>query len=205
MSNTLFAIDVSGIPPKEKTCISCVSFDLHKSSIFFNRFKKKFKKQFRKKGRYLESYDLTKILEFLDANNVISNSTIYNTNNWQYVLRRVPKHRAYKIEKLCGIIYYLLLQRNSKYRRSYIVHVCSEDFMKIKTVISSCGTIAKMRGMDYDILTGSDSYDKHIKIADYVATATRKLKEEELNHFRYYNLVKAHIPDEFIKKVFEKK
>ena len=75
--------------------------------------------------------------------------------------------------------------------------------MKIKTVVSSCMTIAKMRGMDYDITTGSDSYNKFIKIADYVASATRKIKEEKLQSFRYYNFTKAFLPEEFIKKVFD--
>ncbi len=205
MSNTLFAIDSSGVPPKENTYISCVSFNLRNSDVFFSRFKKKFKKQFKTKGKHLEPYDLSKILSFLDAHNIISNATIYNINKWQYAFSRVKKSRGYKKEKLCGIIYYLLLKSNSSYKQSYIVHVCKESHMDIEIVKSACRTIAKMRGMEYDITSGTDNSDKHIKIADYVASATRKLKEGELNKFKCYNLIKAHIPDEYIKKVFEKK
>ena len=90
-SNRLFAIDVSGIPPKNDTYFSCVSFDLHKSDKFFNNFKKEFKPYFHKKGKHLDHDTLYDILEFLDKHQVISYSTIYTINNWAHALKMVPK------------------------------------------------------------------------------------------------------------------
>jgi hypothetical protein len=201
-TNLLFAIDVSGIPPKN-TITSCVCFDMHTSHQILNTFKKKFKKDINKKGRHLDNHKLGKILKFLDNNKIRSYSTQYNSPNWEYAISLVPPKKAYKIEKIFGIIYYILLEKNSKPRHSYIVHACQESFMDINTVISACRSIAKMRGMDYNITTGSDKFDDYIKIADYVAAATRKIKYNKLKSYKYHNLIKAYLPKEYIKKVFD--
>ena len=148
---------------------------------------------------------LSEILKFLDKYEIRSYSTICTENNWRYAYSNVSKRRGFKREKLCGIFYYNLLQINSIPQHPYVVQVCKEDYMKIDKVRSACQAIAKMRHMEYDITTGSDKYNNHIKIADYVASATRKIKQDELKLYKYFNLIKPDLPKEYVTKVFEKK
>ena len=199
-----FSIDLSGVPPKY-TIFSSVSFNLKYYNQFISNFKNKFRKLIVKKGRTLTKKELENILIYLDEHNIRSYNTIYNVNNWNYAYSLVPENKAYKKERLCGIIYYLLLEKNTLQNHSYSVTVCNENHMKIDHVVSTCRILSNMNKRDYNISISSDKYDFHVKIADYVASATRKLKIEKLNEFKHYHLIKAQIPQKYIKKIFNKK
>lgn len=75
--------------------------------------------------------------------------------------------------------------------------------MNIKHVKTTCRRIAKMRNMRYNITTGTDKYDDYIKMADYIASATRKVKHSKLIKHQYYNKIKAHLPQLYIQKAFK--
>ena len=200
--NLLFAIDVSGIP-FGNTIISCVCFNVKHSPRIIYDFKKNFKRYKNKKGRQLNHTILSDIIQFLDDNKVRLNCMRITANDWRYALSVVPQNKAYKKEKLCGIFYYMLLESNSKYKCSYSVNMCKENFMDIDIVRKTCRTIAKMRGMEYEFSIGHDKSNAYIKIADYVASATRNMKPKELNSYRYYKCYKLRLPKEYVKKAFD--
>ena len=113
--NLLFAIDVSGTPYKE-TIISCVSFNIKNSTEVLTAFNKKFKKYKNKKGKDLTHTQLKEILEFLDDNKIRSHCLYFSTNDWTYALSRVPANKAYQKEKIFGILYFCVLEKNAKPR-----------------------------------------------------------------------------------------
>jgi hypothetical protein len=118
--NLLFAIDVSGTP-FTTTIIGCVSFNIKNSPQNITKFKKKFKKHKNKKGKDLDHGKLAEILQFLDKNKIRSNCIYLNSNDWKYILGSIPKNKAYRKEKVFGILYYLALKENSKPKYPYLV------------------------------------------------------------------------------------
>jgi len=200
--NLLFAIDVSGTPYTE-TIIACVSFNLKNSPELLSKFNKKFSNIKNKKGKDLTHKQLKEILQFLDENRVRSCCAYFTKNDWEYAISSSPKNKAYVKEKIFGIIYFMILEKNAKPRYSYSVNVCEENFMKIDTVISSCRKIAKMRGFDFNISKSSAKYNQYIRISDIVAAAIRNIKFKDLQKYRYCHVMKkVRLPQEYIKKVF---
>lgn len=201
--NLLFSIDVSGTPYNE-TIIGCVSFNLRYSPQFLKDFKTTFRKIYRKKGKDLNYNQLKKILQFLDNNKVRSNSIYMTTNDWEYALSLIPENKTYKKEKIFGILYYQVLEWNTKLRHPYMVNICEENYMKTDTAISAFRTIANMRHKEYNITKGSGKSNDYIKIADYIASATRKIKANEFNNYMYcQQMKKLRIPKQYIRKVFD--
>lgn len=199
----LFAFDVSGMPFTD-TIISCVCFNINTSPQVISNFKKRFKKYINKKGKQLNHKILADIMQFLDENKIRSCCMRLSTNDWDYALKKVPIGKGYRKEKILGIYYYILLEPNSKYKFPYSVNVCEESFMKIDKVISSCRIIAKMRGKDFSFSKGRDKTNDYIKIADYVASATRNMNLNKLiSNYKYYRFYKPRLPAEYIQKVFK--
>ena len=200
--NLFFAIDISGIPPKN-TCIGCVCINLKVLSKFEKEFNIRFKKNIHKKGRQLDYFQLEQIMSFFDEYQIRSCSTVYNTQIWDGALRLVPKNKAYKIEKILGIVYFLLLNEYSRSNNSYLVHICEESQLKINVIRSACRELGGANNILYNITVGNDRQDFAIKMADYVASATRKIKFDKLKKCRYFRYTKAHLSDEHIRKVFD--
>lgn len=201
--NLLFSIDVSGTPYKE-TIISCVSFNIKNSPQVLYEFNRKFKNYKNKKGKDLTHEKLKEILQFLDDNKIRSSCVYFTANDWNYALSSVPKNKAYQKEKIFGILYYCVLERNAKPRYPYIVHICEENFMHIDTVISSCRKIAKMRGYEFNISKSSGKNDEYIRISDFVAAAVRKIKMIDLQEYRYCSVInKFRLNPLYIRKVFD--
>jgi len=200
--NLLFAIDVSGTP-YTKTIISCVSFNLKNSPQFLDKFNKNFKNYKNKKGKDLTHDKLIEIVQFLDDNKIRSCCAHFTANDWNYALKATPENKAYRKEKIFGIIYYMILETNAKPRYSYSVNVCEENFMDINRVISSCRKIAKMRGYDFNFSKSSGKYNEYIRISDFVASAVRKMKSKDLQKSNYCNVMnKIRLSPLYIKKVF---
>ena len=74
--------------------------------------------------------------------------------------------------------------------------------MNIDHVKTTLRRIAKMRGRDFDITIGTGKYDKCIKMADYIASATRKVKSKKLINYQYYNKIRTPLPKLYIQKAF---
>ena len=201
--NLLFTIDVSGTPFGE-TIIACVSFNVKYSHKIIHEFNKKFKTFKNKKGKDLNYNQLKDVLQFLDDNEVRSYCIYFTTNDWKYALSVTPEDKAFKIEKIFGILYYIILEKNAKARYPYLVNVCEERFMRIDTVISACIKIAKMRGREFNISKSSAKLNEYIRISDYVASAIRNIKDKDLQSYTYCNVIKkVRLPPEYIKKVFD--
>lgn len=201
--NLLFAIDVSGNPYKD-TIIGCVSFNQNNAPKILSEFNQKFKKFKNKKGKDLDHRQLKQILSFLDKYKIRSNFLNMTSNDWKYALSLIPEQRGYKKEKIFGILYYIVLEWNTKTKFPYIVNICEENFMKTDIAISSCRTIAKMRGKEYQFSKSTGKFNDYIRIADYIASAGRKIKNKDLQSFQYCSQVKKlRIPPEYIKKVFD--
>ena len=96
-----------------------------------------------------------------------------------------------------------MLDINTKTNYPYVVNVCKESFMDIEIVKRTCLNIGKMRGKNLNFADGTDRQNVYIKISDFVASATRKLKSEKLKSYSYYNYVDAKLPAEFITKAFD--
>lgn len=201
--NLLFAIDVSGIP-YAKTYIGCASFNLKNSDETISLFRKTFKNIKNKKGKDISSKDdLFNIVKFLDQKNIKSTCVVMNVNDWEYNLARVPKEKGYVKERLMGILYFKALNKYSIPDNSYTVHLCNENFMKIDHVISTFNRLSKMHGIEYNIAVSSGKYDDYVKIADYVASATRKIKASRLDQLKYYSIIsKVRISDNLLNKAF---
>lgn len=200
--NLLFSIDVSGTPYTE-TIISCVCFNLRYSVQFLKNFKRTFKKHYRKKGKDLNYNQLKDILQFLDDNSMRSNSIHMTTNDWEYADSLIQRNKAYKIEKIFGILYFQVLEWNTIPRYPYMVNVCEENFMKIDVVISACRKIANMNHKEYNITKGSGKTNDYIKIADYVASAARKIKYPVFNKYKCCQQIRKYrMPKQYVKKVF---
>ena len=200
-SNLVFSFDLSGQPPGD-THFACVCYDMDYCSDFFTNFKKQFKHSFHKKGKQLDEETLCKMLEFLDDHQIRSYCASYYKNNWDIVFRSIPEKKGYKIDKICGIVYFILLNINTNPHYPYTIHVCKESFLDIDTVIGTCKDIAKMRGKNFNFAVGTDKQNDYIKISDFVASATRKIKLEKLKSYRFYNHNKAHISNDYRVKAF---
>lgn len=201
--NLLFAIDVSGTPYSD-TIIGCISFNLLDSPQVLQDFNKTFLKYKNKKGKDLDHNQLKHILSFLDEHKIRSNSLYLTSNDWTYILSLIPGQKAYKKEKIFGILYYLVLEWNTKPMYPYLVNVCEESFMKTDIAISTCRTIAKMRGKEYHFSKGTGKINDYIRIADFIASSVRKIKNKDLESFRYCCQVKKlKVPQEYIAKVFD--
>lgn len=197
-----FAIDVSGTP-FGKTIIGCISVKSNDYSSFISNYKKTFKKIWRRKGKDLTYNELKKILKYLDQRKIRSLSMSINANDWTYILAKIPKDKAYRTEKLFGVLYYMVLKTYSIPKKPYSVTVCEENFMDIKTVRSSCRKIAKLRGMEYNISISSGRYDDLVRIADVIASCGRNIKKNQLDQFKFHiHKNKIRIPEQFISKVF---
>jgi hypothetical protein len=200
--NLLFSIDVSGTP-FTRTIVSCVSFNLKNSPQVLDKFNKEFRNYKNKKGKDLKHDKLMEIIKFLDDNKIRSSCACFTANDWKYALKETPENKAYRKEKIFGIIYYMILEVNAKPRYSYSVNVCEENFMDIDRVISSCRKIAKMRGYDFNFSKSTGKYNEYIRIADYVASSIRKIKNDDLKDYKYCKIMnKVRLPLPYIKKVF---
>jgi len=198
-----FAIDVSGTP-YGTVIIGCISILSKNSSAVISNFKKNFRKYWGRKGKDLRHSNLIEILDYLEKEQIRSSTLYVTANDWNFNLKKTPKVKAYRTEKLFGILYFLTLRNFSKPKKSYPVVVCEEKFMDIDTVISSCRNIAKMRGMDFSFSKSSGRYNDYVKIADYVASMGRKIKPTVLNKYQYhFHRRKIKIPDLYINKVFK--
>lgn len=200
--NLLFAIDVSGTP-FTKTIVSCVSFDMKNSPQFIKNFNYKFKSIKNKKGKDLTYNQLKEILEYLDDNKIRSCCAYFTKNDWDYSLSDIPKEKAYHVEKIFGIIYFMILEKNAKPKYPNLVHLCEENFMDIKTVRNSCRKIANMRGFDFNFSISSAKYDEYIRISDLVASGVRNINASDLDCYTYCNVMKkVRLTKEYIQKVF---
>lgn len=198
----LFAIDVSGTP-FTKTVVSCVSFNINYCSKFLSDFNKNFKYIKNKKGKDLNNNQLKDILKFLDYNKIRSLCAYISRNDWEYALSNIPENKAHKVERIFGIIYFIILEKNAKTKHPYLVNLCEENFMQIDRVISTCRRIAKMRGFDFSFSKSSAKYNEYIRISDLVASAVRNIKTTELQNYSYCNVLsKIRLPEMYIKKAF---
>lgn len=76
--------------------------------------------------------------------------------------------------------------------------------MHIDTVISSCRKISKMRGYEFNISKSSGKYDEYIRISDFVAAAVRKIKMNDLQKYKYCNVInKFRLNPLYVRKVFD--
>jgi len=115
----------------------------------------------------------------------------------------VPEDKADKIERIFGIVYYMILEKNAKPRYPYLINLCEENFMDVDKVISTCRRIAKMRGFDFSFSKSSAKYNEYIRISDLVASAVRNIKAKDLEDYSYCNVLKKiRLSKMYIKKAF---
>lgn len=199
----VFAMDLSGVPPQHNTVIGLVRFEYDKKDKLVKNFKNKFSKYLKKKGWELDRYNLRRMLEFLGENDIKMVAVKCTLYNWNRRYSNLPKDSAFKMERLYGILYFLALKELSRKGKHYDVVACTETFMDMGRVLTTCKRLAKYYGIDYSFSLSSGNLNFTIKIADYVAAAGRKFKRVDLDEFDNFKLIVTDIPYDYIRYAFQ--
>ena len=209
-------IDMSGLPPEE-VHIGLVLFNDNYKPSFLNEFYQEFAylKSYHKKSTHVDPDTLFKILDFFDKKRL--RMVCYNFKDFQWKVheRRInelfkeinPSHEYrdnyYRFyEKLLGILYYYSLQQISVDKGVYNVIACHESSIDIWEVFRTMLKLAKRDGFKIKPTANIRKIEHLLKMADYVAGASRKIDDFKVNTIERYTLLRDPIRDFDLKKIF---
>ncbi len=197
------AIDISGMLPYQDSILGLVAFPVNNKNKIIKRFKSKFSRFLLKKGKSLKREHLYSMLSFLDENEVRMVGIKCTQFNWNNRYKNLPLNASYKREKLYGILYFIALETISKRNKIYDVVVCKDSFMRTEKTITACKKLADYYNFIYNFSIATENQNFGVKIADYVASAGRKIKTASLQEIENYTFISTDIPYKYIRYVFD--
>lgn len=199
------AIDVSGTP-KGEIYVGLVSI----KTDDFNTVRKQFQKNLpeiykhSKKGTRLKANELKKVIEFLDKNYVYMYVCHITKSDWYFYTNRY-KNKSNLFERVYALAYFGLIHSwVFKYHPQNLV-VCKESYLDIHLTLKYFQYLAKSN--NYTILSNVGYADSNflIKLADLVASATRKVDKAELVRFEKLKILKfKDLDHKFVDRIFQK-
>jgi len=203
-SHITIYVDVSGQHP-QKTYIGAASFNTHLKNEIVKEFDKKFSEIKRKKGTQLSPSECLKVLDFLNANNVVMRYTCIKNEIWENFDKKYNQN-SYWIAKIFGIYKFGLIDQILKSGQFSDCHVifCKDNFLRNhEKVTDICNELKKANNYNFSTSTALQKGCYELKFADYVASSARKLSFSQLTKFT--NLYFLECPhNRFFSKIFKK-
>jgi len=199
------AIDVSGQPSGD-VYVGLVSIKTDDINKIMKLFKNAFPDIYRgrKKGARLDGNELKKVIKFLNDNKVFMFCNYISSKEW-FDLKNKYKNKANLFERVYALLYFgLIHQVVFKYQPQNLV-VDKENYLDINKTLNYFQYLAKSN--DYTIITsvGYSSSTSLIKLADLIASASRKIDKKTLMSFNKYHFLKfKDLNYKFINRIFEK-
>lgn len=153
----------------------------------------------KKKGRELNHQDYINIIKFFDEKKVKMLVFSRTIADWSYYNKLYKTQHEYK-EKICGLIYFYLLNHMAWPDCRYDIISCVESQIgDIHRVFHHCDRLHNITknnpyyNFEFNYLHSTDKHSRGVKIADFIASSAKFFKIKDLSKFnitRYYILKK---------------
>lgn len=194
-------IDLSGKPPE--TCyVGLVRLNMMNQDEIIEEFQKTYPDIWQLKGRNLTHDQLLTVVEFFNKRNVRMATIKYTSNDWMSLTKHYPK-KGFVAPKMLGMLYFTVLRRVVNRKMKVSVITCTETGINISKVHETCNKVAKINHFTFHFSHGSEKFHPIIKIADYIASAGRNVKEIKLKEFSNFIIEnRKNIPKYIYKKIY---
>ena len=183
-------VDVSGTPGNT-THFGMVSFNRHTKDSILNEFFDHHPHLRRAKGRSLKLQDCLKVIDALNQNDVRMVSMRFTANDWSYH-RNQWRGRHEIDERICAAIYYNMARVVCRSNCRYDLTSCVESQLgDIKRVFHHCKRLAALRNIEFEFYQSTDSMNRSIRIADFIAYSGRVLRPLDVGPFKHYKILTA--------------
>jgi hypothetical protein len=199
--NLNIGIDLSGKPP-ETVYVGLVSFNIYTQDKFIGEFKREYTDVWETKGKKLTRRNLTTVLDFFNCRDVRMVTIKYTTNDW-VALHSLYPDKGYVTDKMLGMLYFTAIRRVVRSYTTTNIITCEETGIDINKVHETIQRIGKWNNYTFHLSRGIEKFHPIIKIADYVASISRNLRNNVLD--KYPNFIiedRKNIPSWVYKKVF---
>ncbi len=195
-------IDVSGTP-YTLTIPALVSIQTHQLSDLEKELKRTFfEGRSFQKGNALSAGKLLSIMRFLDSKGVRMFALGFKQSEWEKY-RKLYGQRANFKEKIMAALYLRLLSRTCRPRYRYNANICQETWMKSTIAFSHFKDLSKANKYLIDFSPTLQKYCSLLRLADYVASASRKNTQPDLLALNNFFYVDGKIPSRHLRKLFE--
>jgi len=128
-------------------------------------------------------------------------SISYTSNDWIAMDSLYP-NKANLNNKILGILYFTILRKIAFRNMKANIITCSETGINIVKVHDTIQKLANYQDFIFDISQSIERLNPIIKIADYIASARRKVKKTKLETYANYKIInKKDIPRSVYKKI----
>lgn len=207
-------LDVSGNIKGGDFYIGSILFNERYRKNFFIEFHKNFPnlKSYEAKGATLKKPVLKEVISFLNDKK-IPMTCLYFSKQKMDDAEALVKCKIKTLtckdqfpssfnEKIAGVLYYYNLKYFAKQNYIYQGHVCMESQVNIKKVLSELFNISKRDNYLFRLVPTLRDYEHLLKIADYVASAGRKIEWTFLDELKYFKMIAPDITDFDINHAF---
>jgi len=142
------------------------------------------------------------IIKFLNGKKVKMGTITFTVNDWQTVCSYYP-NKAFVEEKILGMLYFTVIRSMTSRRSKIDIVTCTETGINIRKVHQTCQRISKWNHMDFRFSDSTEDLNPIIKVADFIASSSRKLKSKELRKYpNFFIENRKSIPQWVYRRVF---
>lgn len=203
-----YFVDISGTPKPDnngkydKVIVGCASVDQYKISDILQQMESDFPISFKKKGHKLRPRDLEEIIDFLNKEKVRMITVQFEKEDWKKY-RSKYLQEAHMEEKVMSILYYYVLKKKSLKSYIYQAVLDSDTSFDIHQSVRLCQRIARERKYNFKMSFGYLDINEEIKLADWIASARRKIDIETLKNYENFIILKNNLPFYHLNRVFK--
>ena len=203
-----YFVDISGTPKPDdqgnyqKVIVGCVSIDQYKLSGILQQIESDFPILCNKKGHKLKPRQLEEIIGFLNKEKVRMITVQFDKEDWEkYRLKYAQE--SHREEKIMSVLYYYVLKKKSLKSYIYQAVLDSDTSFDIHQSVRLCQRIARERKYNFKISFGYSDINEEIKLADWIASARRKIDIETLEKYENFIILKNNLPAYHLNRVFK--
>lgn len=191
--------------PGETQSYGLVSFNLINKHEIIEGFFNEFPEVNYTKGHQLSRYRILEMVRYLNERNVRMVVLIFPKNKWSF-FRRILGDQHEFLEKIAGILFFMLMHPVTRRESRYSVSTCVENQLgKIERVMHHCSRLMNTNRVELDFVFSRGTYNRGVKIADIIAYSGHVIKEKNISDIKNYHRIKRDISDWHISRIFSKK
>jgi len=152
----------------------------------------------RSRDRYLEE-----IIDFLNKEKIRMITVQFDKEDWDKYKLKYPLEGNLE-EKIMSILYYYVLKKTSSKSYIYQAVLDFDTSFDIHQSVKLCQRIARERRYNFKTSFGYLDVNEELKLADWVASARRKIDIDILENYENFIILKNNLPYYHLNRVIKK-